>query len=234
MPTSFPSGGATNALWYLKKRADSRPVNLIRAKKASRRHRPLEKEAVKRYPRRERREVAGIGVRHPLFCALTLILATSLALAGPGTSPALATTTATFDLFSMFPQQILAPSVGKTLTWIPLDTRNIADVSDWVWLSARPESPHFTAFVFPCLVRPSGAEGTARSWALVSCSPGTPEGTVGYIKVTGMRGAETHRLWLKVTALSSLPSLEMSRGDPLMGQGYRDPVRQPFTGKPLL
>jgi hypothetical protein len=167
-----------------------------------------------------------------LSLALYVLLAAGLFAAGPGSRPAQAQTGATFDLFSMFPHQVLAPAAGKTFTWMPLDTRNISDVSEWLWLSTRSESPYFNAVVFPCLVRPSGAQGKARSWVLVSCAPGTPEGTVGYIKVTGTRGGETHRLWLKVTALSSMPSLELSRGDLLLGQGYRDPVRQAFTGRP--
>jgi len=166
-----------------------------------------------------------------LFLAACLVLA--LQLSPQAALPAQAQTRATFDLFSMFPHQVLAPAAGKTFTWMPLDARNISDVSEWLWLSTRSESPYFNAVVFPCLVRPSGAQGKARSWVLVSCAPGTPEGTVGYIKVTGTRGGETHRLWLKVTALSSMPSLELSRGDLLLGQGYRDPVRQAFTGRPL-
>lgn len=171
--------------------------------------------------------------RYALSLFLTLILAACLFLSGPGVGQAEVRTSATFDLFSIFPQQVLAPSAGRTFTWMPLDTRNIADVAEWAWLSVRSESPHFTAVVLPCLVRPSGRDGTVRSWVLVSCSSQTPEGTVGYIKVTGTRGRETHHLWLKVAALSSLPSLELSRGDMPLGQGYRDPIRQPFTGKPL-
>lgn len=165
--------------------------------------------------------------------ALSVLLAAGLLATGSGFHPALAQTRATFDLFSMFPQQVLAPAAGKTFTWMSLETRNITDNSEWVWLSTRSESPYFNAVVFPCLVRPTGAEGKARSWVLVSCAPDTPEGTVGYVKVTGSRGSESHHLWLKATALSSLPGLELSRGDLLLGQGYRDPVRQPFTGRPL-
>jgi hypothetical protein len=140
---------------------------------------------------------------------------------------------ATFDLFSMFPQQYLSPATGRTFTWIPLETRNIAVASQWTWLSASSESPYFNAFVMPSLVRPVGAGGVARSWVLVNCSPDTPEGTVGNIKVTGIRGSEKHRVWLKVTALSSLPQLENSAGHILLGQGYRTPELQAFTGKPL-
>ncbi len=140
---------------------------------------------------------------------------------------------ATFDLFSMFPQQVLSPATGRTLTWMPVETRNVADVTEWTWLSARSESPYFNALVMPPLVRPSGAEGTAKSWVLVTCSPATPEGTVGHIKVTGVRGSEQHRVWLGVTALASHPQLVNSAGDLLAGQGYRDPVMQAYSGEPL-
>jgi len=140
---------------------------------------------------------------------------------------------ATFDLFSMFPQQMLSPATGKTLTWMPVETRNMADVTEWTWLSAQSESPYFNALVLPSLVRPSGTQGTAKSWVLVSCSPTTPEGTVGHIKVTGVRGSEQHRVWLKVTALASQPRLENSAGELLTGQGYRDPLLQAYTGDPL-
>jgi len=165
-----------------------------------------------------------------IFCFMFMPLA-------PGGDAAVATPPAyepaTFDLFSMFPEQMLAPSAGKTFTWLPLETRNIADVTEWTWLSTNSESPYFNAFIIPPLVRPSGAEGTAKSWVLVSCAPGTPEGTVGYIKVTGIRGSEQHRAWLKVTALSSEPRLDMTAGEMLTGQGYKDQKLQTFTGEPI-
>lgn len=142
-------------------------------------------------------------------------------------------TPATFDLFSMFPQQALSPATGRTVTWMPVETRNISGTGDWTWLSVKVESPYFNAFVFPALVRPSGPEGKAKSWVLVTCSPATPEGTVGYFKVTATRGTEKHRLWLKVTSLTSRPVLENSPGDTLTGQGYRKPLLQAYTGTPL-
>jgi Type I phosphodiesterase / nucleotide pyrophosphatase len=140
---------------------------------------------------------------------------------------------ATFDLFSMFPQQFLSPSTGRTMTWMPLETRNIADVAEWTWLTAQSESPYFSALVMPPLVRTSGAGSVAKSWVLVCCSPSTPDGTIGYIKVTGVRGSEQHRVWLKVTALASQPQLENSPGDLLTGQGYKDPTLQAYTGESL-
>jgi hypothetical protein len=165
-----------------------------------------------------------------IFCFMFMPLA-------PGGDAAVATPPAyepaTFDLFSIFPQQMLAPAAGKTFTWIPVETRNIADVTEWTWLSTNSESPYFSAFIIPPLVRPSGAEGKAKSFVLVSCAPGTPEGTTGYIKVTGIRGSEQHRMWLKVTALSSEPVLKRGTGDLLGGQGYKDPVLQAYTGTPL-
>lgn len=106
-----------------------------------------------------------------------------------------------------------------------LETRNITDNSEWVWLSTRSESPYFNAAVFSSRVLPRGAEGKSRSWVLISCAPDISEGTVGYVKLTGSRGSESYHLWLKATALSSLPGLELSRSDLLLGQGYRDPVR---------
>ena len=168
------------------------------------------------------------------FIVLAALLLTMLPL-GPGTAGASPPPyqPATFDLFSMFPQQMLAPSAGKTLTWMPVEARNISDVNDWMWLKASSESSYFNALVIPCLVRPSGASGTAKSWVLVSCAPGTPEGTVGYIKVTGTRGSEQHRVWLKVTATASKPSIQKSAGMILFGNGYRDPDLQAFTGTPL-
>lgn len=177
-------------------------------------------------------------------CRALCVAATALAVLAlavpPGTLPAAPAqaapatfTPATFDLFSMFPQQVLSPATGRTITWMPVETRNISGTGDWTWLSVRSESPHFNAFVFPPLVRPSGPQGKAKSWVLVSCSPSTPEGTVGYFKVTGVRGAEQHRVWLKVASIASRPVLENSAGDVLMGQGYRKPLLQAYTGSPL-
>ena len=122
---------------------------------------------------------------------------------------------ATFDLFSMFPQQFLSPSTGRTCTWMPLETRNIAAVTEWTWLSARSESPYFNALVMPPLVRPSGTGAVAKSWVLVSCSPATPDGTIGHIKITGLRGTEQHHVWLKVTALASRGRPSIRTGLPL-------------------
>ena len=170
------------------------------------------------------------------FISLAALLLTMMPF-GPGVfvsaDPPPAYEPATFDLFSMFSQQMLSPATGGTFTWMPVQTRNIADVTGWVWLSAYSESPYFNAMVIPCVVRPAGASGIAKSWVLVSCAPDTPEGTTGYIKVTGVRGSEQHRAWLKVTALSSTPRLELSRGDTLAGQGYADPELQAYTGTPL-
>jgi len=170
-----------------------------------------------------------------------IILAAALLFAmlplGPGSETAGAAPPAyepaTFDLFSMFPQQYLSPATGRTCTWMPLETRNIAAVTEWTWLSARSESPYFNALVMPPLVRPSGAGAVAKSWVLVSCPPTTPDGTIGYIKVTGMRSSEQHSIWLKVTALASQPQLENSAGDILTGQGYRSPLLQVSTGETL-
>ncbi len=142
---------------------------------------------------------------------------------------------ATFDLYSMFPQQMLSPATGKTDTFMPLETRDMGNRGRGeVSLSAEPEGSHFAAEVKPDKVTPAGKKSTAKSKVSVSCSKDTPENAVGWVKVTGKRGNEQHRIWLKVTALSSRPSLELSRGAPLTGQGHLDPELQPFTGEPLV
>lgn len=141
---------------------------------------------------------------------------------------------ATFDLFSTFPKQMLAPTAGSTLTWMQVQTRNITDSSTPVSLAVECDSGYFSAFVFPWAAAPQGANGVAPSWIIITCRPETPDGTVCWTKVTGTRGTETHRIWLEVTALASKPQLERSTGDLLAGKGYRDPVLQPFTGKPLV
>jgi Type I phosphodiesterase / nucleotide pyrophosphatase len=181
---------------------------------------------------------ARINCRAKLYVVLvTAALLFVMLPLGPGSETAGASPPAyepaTFDLFSMFPQQFLSPATGRTCTWMPLETRNIADNTDWTWLSARSESTYFNALVMPPLVRPSGAGATAKSWVLVSCSPATPDGTIDYIEVTGTRGSEQHHVWLKVTALASQPQLENSAGDLLTGQGYRSPQLQAYCGEPL-
>ncbi len=183
----------------------------------------------------------GVYLTRRAIILLVIVSAAALLLGllppGPGGEAAGAAepafTPATFDMFSMFPLQHLSPSTGRTLTWMPVETRNIADVSGWIWLSARSESPYFNALALPPLVRPSGAQGRAKCWVLVTCSPSTPEGTTGYIKVTGIRGGEQHRVWLKVVALSSQPALSKSAGVALLGKGYHDPDLQAYTGEPL-
>jgi arylsulfatase A-like enzyme len=167
------------------------------------------------------------------MAVLALALPTGTLPAAPAQAAPAAFAPATFDLFSMFPQQVLSPATGRTITWLPVETRNISGAGDWTWLSVRSESPYFNALVIPPLVRPSGPQGKAKSWVLVSCSTATPEGTVGYFKVTGIRGAEQHRVWLKVTSIASRPVLENSAGDLLTGQGYRKPLLQAYTGAPL-
>lgn len=145
-------------------------------------------------------------------------------------------TPATFDLISLFPEQMLAPPAGKTKTFLNIDVRNISDGDSEVSLSVQGESRYFKAAVKPTTVKPKGKDGVAKAKVDISCLPGTPEGTDGWFKVTGKRGSETHRYWLKVTALSSSPELKIPRGlnlGDLDGQGYADPVLQPYTGKPL-
>ncbi len=183
----------------------------------------------------------GFAARRRLFLNSALVIAVALlmatAMAPVPAAPAQAPppfTPATFDLFSMFSQQALSPATGRTVTWMPVETRNISGNGDWTWLSVKTESPYFNAFVFPSLVKPSGPQGKVKSWVLVTCSPSTPSGTVGYFKVTATRGAEKHRVWLKVTSLDSQPALENSPGDVLAGQGYRKPPLQAYTGAPLI
>jgi len=170
-----------------------------------------------------------------IVSAIALCLAvTPTAFTAETTTPAASTGgRATFDLFSIFPKQMLSPATGRSLTWIPLDTRNIADSNESVTLKATSELPYFTTCLFPGVVKPAGPNGVASSWVIVSCSPSTPEGTIGYIKVTGTRGPEQHRVWLKVTVLASQPQLSLSKGPQLTGQGYTDPVLQAYAGKPL-
>ncbi|MEO0249899.1 MAG: carboxypeptidase regulatory-like domain-containing protein, partial [candidate division WOR-3 bacterium] len=148
--------------------------------------------------------------------------------------------------------QAIASIFPQNSSFVNLNTFNEMEVTPnfrqrgfFISLSARSIVGHgglfesnfsvkrFNAFVFPALVRPSGPQGKVKSWVLVSCSPSTPAGTVGYFKVTGVRGAEKHRVWLRVTALDSRPALENSPGDTLMGQGYRKPLLQAYTGAPL-
>jgi hypothetical protein len=177
------------------------------------------------------------GIKKFLVIASVLALCLAVAppaLAGKTARPKAATGgRATFDLFSIFPKQMLSPATGRGSTWMPLDTRNIADSKKWVTLKATSELPYFTACVCPGVVRPAGPNGVASSWVVVYCSPSTPEGTTGYIKVTGTRGSEQHRVWLSVTVRASQPKLALSRGPQLIGQGYADPVLQAYAGKPL-
>jgi hypothetical protein len=172
--------------------------------------------------------------------ATALILLIGLAAApaaGTGVQQASAKSVggATFDLSSMFSQQMLSPSTGSTKTFLLFDTRNIVDTGQEIKLKASPDSSLFTATVKPAVVRPEGASGSVRSRVDVECSDDTPEGTVGWIKVVGTRGGESHRLWLKVTALASRPKIEMSMGVPLSGTGpgHEDAELQAFTGKTL-
>lgn len=142
-------------------------------------------------------------------------------------------TKATFDLFSMFQTQYVAPSAGATFTLLSVQARNITPSYKTISLQTRCTSPYFTAIVFPCLLAITGRDGKATALVLVSCAPNTPEGTVCYIKVTGKFQGEKHRQWLKVIALSSKPLLQRTSGDPIAGQGYASPEVQPYTGLPL-
>lgn len=139
---------------------------------------------------------------------------------------------ATFDFFSMFPEQYVSPS-GQLETFIPLDTRNIGEQSGKVTLKVESESPYFKARVAPDTVEPA-TDKPGKSRVYVECSKETPDGTIGWLKVVGTREGESHRIWLKVDAVASKPRLDMSRGPLMAGEpGYLDPEMQPYTGKPL-
>lgn len=144
---------------------------------------------------------------------------------------------ATFDLLSLFSEQLLGPKVGTTSTFLNVEARNITDSDSKISLSVKGESEYFKATIKPLEVGPKGVDGIAKTRVDVSCKPNTPEGTVGWFKVTGKRGSESHRLWLKVTALSSSPEIKLPRGinlSDLEGQGYGDPVLQLCIGKPVI
>jgi Type I phosphodiesterase / nucleotide pyrophosphatase len=165
--------------------------------------------------------------------ALLLAVMPAAAIAQPSAPPTAGT--ATFDLYSTYPEQMLSPATGKTSTSMPLDVRNIGSRGTGkVSLTVTPDTPGFTAEVKQASVDPVGKDGKASTRITVSCSKATTEGTVGYVKVTGKRGTESHRIWLKATALSSKPTLEMSRGVPFTGQGHLDNEMQVYAGKPVV
>jgi hypothetical protein len=153
---------------------------------------------------------------------------------GPATGARAATVTggATFDFFSMFPEQYLSPAGGKTKTFMPLETRNIGEQSGEVKLTVAPESPFFTATITPDAVTPATGK-PGRSRVYVECAEDTPDNTIGWVKVLGTRGSETHHIWLKATVVASRPRLDLSRGPVMGGQGYLDPALQAYTGKPV-
>jgi len=141
---------------------------------------------------------------------------------------------ATFDFFSMFPEQYLSPTGGRTSTFMPLETRNIGKGSGTVRLTVSTDSRYFKATVTPDLVEPVGADKPAKSKVTVECSTDTPDGTIGWVKVLGTRGGEARHIWLKATVRASSPRFDMSRGLVMNGQGYLDPVTQAYTGKPVV
>lgn len=143
---------------------------------------------------------------------------------------------ATFDFLSLFPEQMLAPVCGVTSTFINIEARNMTDSDSEISLSVESDSKYFKPVIKPRTVKPKGRDGVAEARVDVSCPAGTPEGTVCWLKVTGRRGSESHRRWLKVTALSSMPAIKLPRGMNLAdpnGKGYGDPVLQAYTGKAL-
>lgn len=143
---------------------------------------------------------------------------------------------ATFEITSMFPEQMVAPSAGRNSTFLNIEARNIGDGGSRVDLSVESESEYFKARIRPGNVSLNGRDAATGARVDVTCSSGTPEGTEGWFKVVGRRGSETHRLWLKVTALTSRPNMEFPRGMNLAdldGKGYGDPVLQPYTGRPV-
>ena len=181
----------------------------------------------------KRRFAAGGGALGATAIALLLCLSVVPAAPGLGSLAKATNGGATFDLYSMFPQQVLSPATGSLKTFMPLEIRNITGASGEITLAAEPQSEYFEASVSPAKASPEGKDGSAKSRVNVECKPSTPEGTIGWVKVTGTRASETHRIWLKATALSSRPKLEMSMGVPRTGQGYRDQELEAYTGKAL-
>jgi hypothetical protein len=145
-----------------------------------------------------------------------------------------ATGGATFDFFSMFPQQYLSPEGGRLKTFMPLDTRNIGEQSGKVRLTVSSESHYFKATLAPAEVEPAtGAPGKSRVY--VECAKDTPDNTIGWIKVVGTRGSESHHIWLEADVITSKPRIDMSRGPLMAGKpGYLDAEMQPYTGKPMV
>ncbi|MBU1671934.1 MAG: alkaline phosphatase family protein [Actinobacteria bacterium] len=156
--------------------------------------------------------------------------------AGAGTSARAQTPNggATFDFFSMYPEQYVAPQAGELSTFMPLDVRNIGQASGEVGLVPSCDSGYFKVGVDNPKLTPKGEDGVASTRVAVECEKGTPEDTVGWIKVIGTRGEEAHHIWLKCTALDSRPLLQTSRGIPFTGQGYLDPELQEYVGDPVV
>ncbi len=169
-----------------------------------------------------------------LVAALCLVMIPA-ATRSPASAGALGPGKATFELASIFPRQVISPRTGGTVTWFPLDVRNINGGGSLktVRASAVCDQPGFTVKLIGSYYKPDGPDGVASGWVGVCASPSVPDGTDCWIKVTGKRGSELHRVWLKVTALASKPLLERSSGDMLFGKGYKEPETRVFVGAPL-
>lgn len=180
-------------------------------------------------------KTARLCVALALAAALTIGIVPVAHIAGSAgaQTPQTVTGGATFDFFSMFPEQYVSPVGGDIETFMPLDTRNIGQQTGSVALSVTSESPYFKARVTPDAVEPA-TDKPGKSRVYVECSKDTPDGTIGWFKVIGKRGNESHHIWLKVDAVASKPRLGMSRGPLMAGKpGYLDAEMQPYTGKPM-
>ncbi len=178
----------------------------------------------------------------PFFAYLTvasLSLLPSAAAGIPSLLPAQTTKTksgfneiaATFDLYSMHPTQILPPSGPKSETFLMAEARNITDVSGEVHLRTESETRLITTKVEPSKVLLNGKKSSAKVKVHVRRKGRLTDGKPCWIKLTGRRGNESHRIWLKVEVRASYPQVELSRGPVLRGHGYLEPKLVPYVGK---
>lgn len=140
---------------------------------------------------------------------------------------------ATFDLYCMHPIQILAPSGGQSESFFVIEARNIANITGEVDLEVNSETRILTARIKPRKVLLEGKRGIAKAKVYVERRGKLADGKPCWIKVTGRRGNESHRIWLKLEVRASLPQVELSRGPLFKGHGYIEPKLVPYVGKSI-
>ena len=130
---------------------------------------------------------------------------------GSARAPEKSWSPATFDLYAMFGDHQLAPTVSDGSVATGFQVRNVSNTTGDVSLEIVSEAGLVDAGIETRVVSLQGANAVAEVPLTLKLKEGAPEDAEDFVQVRGTRGEEEHVIFFRVKSLSSAPALHLGR-----------------------